>query len=229
MKNLVFLPALILIVASASCYKTVDYRPDSSGPAQQVVNFSGDWEKNYQSSDDFEIEFKNYVLKIQQQLKELQENRQRNPSFNVDNPIMLSRESIIGLAKFTEQITRMPLLHIVQDKSSIKIKRKNDFALYCNFFDKRFSSMKTPYGTETCTWSGGQLFIRLNLENGLNIAYQITMAPDARKLNIITTVVSKEATFPMTISNYYDRYTEPKNDYSCIHTLTRNDVCDKVK
>jgi len=227
MRSLVFL--LILTMTSVSCQKTVNYRLDSIGPVQPVVDLSGDWEKDYQRSDDFENEFQNYVARIQRQIKELQENRKRNPSFNVDNPLTVSRESILGLAKFTEEITRMPVLHIVQNKNSVQIDRENDFALYCEFFDKQITSKKNLYGTESCTWSRGQLFIQINLENGLMIAHQITLAPDARELNITTTVASREATAPLTISNYYDRYTEPEDYYKCIQTLSRNDVCKKVK
>lgn len=234
-KNLLFLPVLILIATSASCYKIDDYKPDSIiSPGQavnssQLVDLSGDWEKNYQRSDDFETEFKNYVFEIQRQIKELEENRKRNPSFNVDNAITVSRQSIIGLAKFTEEITRMPVLHIVQDKTSVKINRENDFTLDCKFFNKQFSSLKTPYGTENCTWSRGQLFIRINLENGLTIVHQVTLSHDAQELNITTTTASREATVPLIISNYYNRYTQPENDYNCIQTLSRNDVCRKSK
>ena len=230
MKYLVFLPALILILTSASCSKAVTYRPDNISPVkQQVVDFSGDWEKNYQRSDNFEIVFKDYVATIQRLIKELQENRTRNSSLNVDSGITFSRDSIIGLAKFTEEVTRMPLLHIEQDKTSVKIDRKDDFALYCEFFDKQFSSVKNPYGTENCTWSRGQLFIQITLENGLNIVHQVTLSPDARELNITTTISSREATLPITVSNYYYRYTAPKDDYSCIQTLTRKNVCKKAR
>ena len=235
MKKLIFLPVLILIATSASCYKVDDYKPDSIiSPGQAVhssrmVDFSGDWEKNYQRSDNFEIEFQNYILNIQRQIQALQENRQRDSSFNVDRAISVSRQSILGLAEFTEEITRMPVLHIVQDKTSVQIDRENDFALSCEYFDKQFSSKKNPYGTENCTWSGGQLFIRINLENGLNIVHQVTLSPDAQELNITTTTASREATVPLTISNYYYRYTAPQDDYNCIQTLSRNDVCSKAK
>lgn len=220
---------LILIVTSASCTTTGHTRLDSTGPAQQLADFSGDWEKNYQRSDSFEIVFKNYILNIQNLINALQENRNRNSSFNVDRGVMFSRESIVGLAQFTEEITRMPLLHIVQDKTRVQINRKDDFALQCKFFDKQFSSKKNPYGTEYCSWNRGQLFIQIKLKNDLSIVHQITLAPDAQELNITTTIASKEATLPLTVSNYYRRYTPPENDFDCIQTLTRNNVCKKIK
>jgi len=219
---------LILIATSASCQKTVDYRLDSIGPVQPVADFSGDWGKNYQLSDNFETEFKNYVANIQRQIAALQD-RHRKPTFNVDNAIMVSRESIIGLAQFTEEITRMPLLHIVQDKSSVKIDREDDYSLQCKFFDKLFTSKENPYGTENCTWNRGQLFIQINLQNGLSIVHQVTLAPDAQQLNITTTIASREATVPLTISNYYDRYSSPEDDYKCVQTLSRNNVCKKAR
>ena len=209
--------------------QTADYPPDTAGPAQQVVDLSGDWEKDYQRSDDFKTEIQNYVLKIQNHIKELEERRRRDSTYNIGNDIPQSREALLGLAQFTEELTRMPVLHIVQDKTGVQIKRENDFALSCEFFGKQFTSRKNLYGTENCAWSGGQLFIQINLDNGLRIAYQVTLAPDAKQLNITTTVASKEAAAPLTISNYYDRYTEPEGDYSCIHTLTKNDICTKAR
>jgi len=220
---------LILIVTSVSCTTTGNSRLDSTGPARQVADFSGDWEKNYQRSDSFEIVFKNYILNIQSQINALQEDRNRNSSINADSAIRFSRESISGLAQFTEEITRMPLLHIVQDKTRVKINQKDDFALQCKFFEEQVSSKKNPYGIENCSWNRGQLFIQINLQNGLSIFHQVTLAPDAQELNITTTIVSREATFPLTVSNYYRRYTPPENDFNCIQTLTRNDVCKKLK
>ena len=229
MRNLVFIPLMILVVTTVSCNKTADYRSDSISPVQPVVDLSGDWEKDYQRSDDFNAAFKSYILYIQRKIKELQKNRDRNTSFYVDSPIMLSREAIMGLAQFTEEITRMPVLHIVQDKTGVQINQENDFAINCEFFDKQFSSRKNAYGTQNCTWNRGQLFIQINLANGLRISRQVTLSPDARELNITTTISSREATLPITVSNYYYRYTAPKDDYSCIQTLTRKNVCKKAR
>lgn len=236
MRKLVFLSVIFLTGTIASCNKPVDYRPDNiatpqkkNATPQKKVDLSGDWEKDYKRSDDFEAQFKYYVLKIQDKIKELQEGRRRDSSYSIGNGIPDSREALIGLAKFTQEITRMPVLHIVQDKTGVQIKRQNDFPLTCEFFGKQFTSKKNIYGTENCAWSGGQLFIQLNLDDGLRIGYQVTLSPDAKKLNITTTVASKEATAPLTISNYYDRYTAPSSNYKCIHTLTKNDICTKAK
>ena len=246
MRNLVFLPLLILLLTGVSCMDTPDLRPGTIGAiqnpeyppntagyadhSQRKVNLTGDWEKNYDRSDDFKTEIQNYVLKIQNHIKELQQARERDSNYNLGGSgIPDSREALIGLAQFTEEITRMPVLHIVQDKTGVQIKRENDFPLTCEFFGKTFTSKSNTYGTENCAWSGGQLFIQINLDNGLHINYQVTLGPDAKKLNITTTVASREASAPLTISNYYDRYTEPTSDYNCVHTLTKNDVCTKAK
>ena len=233
------------MLTGVSCMDTPDLRPGTIGPVQNAeyppdtagygshsqrkVDLSGDWEKNYDRSDDFKTEIQNYVLKIQNRIKDLQEGRRRDAAYNADSGIPDSREALLGLAQFTEEITRMPVLHIVQDKTGVQIKRENDFPLSCEFFGKQFTSKKNIYGIENCTWSGGQLFIQIRLDNGLRIVYQVTLSPDAKKLNITTTVASREASTPLTISNYYDRYSEPTSDYNCIHTLTRNDVCTKAK
>lgn len=230
MRNLVFPLLLILMLSAASCLKSTNYRLDSVGPVQKkVVDLSGDWEKDYDRSDDFENTFQIYVARIQRKIKEIEQKQNRDEAYNAANGLTVSRESVLGLAKFTEEITRMPVLHIQQDKTGVKIKREHDFDLTCKFFGKQFTSVKNPYGTEDCIWNRGQLFIRINLDNGLKIVHQITLAPDAKELNITTTVASKEATPPLTVSNYYDRYTEPTSDYKCVHTLTKNDVCTKAK
>lgn len=221
------------MLTGVSCMDTADYLPDIHGPApgsvKQVVNLSGDWEKDYQRSDDFKTQFQDYVLKIENHIKDIQNGRERDSYYNAGGGIPDSRQALLGLAQFTQEITRMPELHIVQDSTGVQIKRENDFPLSCEFFGKLFTSKSNIYGTENCAWDRGQLFIHINLDNGLRIAHQITLSPDAKELNITTTVASKEASAPMTISNYYDRYTEPKSNYSCIHTLTKNDVCTKAK
>ena len=224
---------LILIMTCVSCETNDDLRPDRiapvqiTSPAQQVVDLSGYWEKNYERSDNFDNEFKIYVANIQRRIKELEDNRNRNSSYNPGNIVKASRETVIGLGKFTEEITRMPTLHIVQDKKDVRIDREDDFALQCKFFDKLYSSNRSIYGTENCSWERGQLFIQLILQNGLNIVYQITLAPDGKALNITTTITSREVSEPMTISNYYRRYTSPESNYSCVQTLSRNNVCKK--
>jgi len=193
-----------------------------------IVDMSGNWEKDYQLSDDFETEFNLYVFDIQRQLNPQSESINRNSSIALGGGAGGSMEAIVGLARFTEEITRMPLLQIEQDRSRIRIDREDDFALLCEFFNRQSMATETPFGNEQCSWSRDQMLFLLTLQNGLRIYYQVTLAPSGQQLNITTTVSSDQVSTPMTISNYYRRYDIPENNIDCILTLTRNNVCRQV-
>jgi len=193
--------------------------------AYEVVDMSGHWEKDYQLSDDFETEFNLYLYDVQRRLNPQSDGLNRSGTFITGPAAGASMEAVVGLARFTEEITRMPLLEITQDRSRISIDREEDFALFCEFFNRQVASTVTPFGTEQCGWNGEQLLFQLNLGDGLRILYQVTMSGDGRQLNITTTVSSSQVASPITISNYYRRYEVPETDIDCILTLTRNNVC----
>ncbi|MFT5321026.1 MAG: hypothetical protein ACI934_001174 [Pseudohongiellaceae bacterium] len=221
-----FLPGLLcgllcgLLVACA----TEEPTRISEEVSYEVVDMSGNWEKDYQLSDDFDTEFNLFIFDIQRRLNPQSDSLNRSPSLSVGQASG-SRETIIGLARFTEEITRMPLLQIEQDRSRMRIDREDDFSLLCEFFNEQTAITQTPFGSEECGWNGEQLLFQLNLDDGLRIFYQITLAPNGQQLNITTTVSSASVSTPMTISNYYRRYDIPENEFDCILTLTRNNVC----
>ena len=221
-----FLPGLLcgllcgLLVACA----TEETTRISEEVSYEVVDMSGNWEKDYQLSDDFDTEFNLFIFDIQRRLNPQSDNLNRSPSLSVGQASG-SRETIIGLARFTEEITRMPLLQIEQDRSRMRIDREDDFSLLCEFFNEQTAITQTPFGSEECGWNGEQLLFQLILDDGLRIFYQITLSPNGQQLNITTTVSSASVSTPMTISNYYRRYDIPENEFDCILTLTRNNVC----
>jgi len=224
-----FLPGLLcglmcgLLVACA----TEEATRISEEVSYEVVDMSGNWEKDYQLSDDFDTEFNLFIFDIQRRLNPQSDNLNRSPSLSVGQASG-SRETIIGLARFTEEITRMPLLQIEQDRSRMRIDREDDFSLLCEFFNEQTAITKTPFGSEECGWNGEQLLFQLILDDGLIIFYQITLSPNGQQLNITTTVSSASVSTPMTISNYYRRYDIPENEFDCILTLTRNNVCRRA-
>jgi hypothetical protein len=191
----------------------------------EVVDMSGNWEKDFQLSDDFETEFNLYMFDIQRRINPQQDGINRGFGGGGASGSM---ESIVGLARFTEEITRMPILNIEQDRSRVNIDREDDFALFCEFFNRQNIVTETPFGTEQCGWNREQLLFLLNLTDGLQIYYQVTLSPDSRQLNITTTVTSDQVSTAMTISNYYRRYDVPESNIDCILTLTRNNVCRRV-
>ena len=125
-----FLPGLLcgllcgLLVACA----TEEPTRISEEVSYEVVDMSGNWEKDYQLSDDFDTEFNLFIFDIQRRLNPQSDSLNRSPSLSVGQASG-SRETIIGLARFTEEITRMPLLQIEQDRSRMRIDREDDFSL----------------------------------------------------------------------------------------------------
>ena len=234
MNNLTFInlslnKLLVVLLAAGllSACATPEPSRISEEVTYEVVDMSGNWEKDYQLSDDFETEFNLYMFDIQRRLNPQSENINRSTTFG-SGAAVGNRESVIGLARFTEEITRMPLLQIEQDRARMRIKREDDFALLCEFFNHQTSVTQTPFGTEECGWNGEQLLFMLNLTDGLRIFYQVTLSPNGQQLNITTTVSSATVSTPLTISNYYRRYDIPESDIDCILTLTRNNVCRRV-
>jgi hypothetical protein len=214
-------PVLLLLQACAS--------PESAPRINEEVDFdvidlSGNWEKDYQLSDDFQTEFNLYMFDIRRRLTNQGDGLNRSSSIGIGSAGG-NMETVVGLARFTEEITRMPLLEIEQDRARVQINREDDFALTCEFINRQTAITQTPFGIEQCGWNGEQLLFQLNLTEGLRIFYQVTLSPNKQQLNITTTVTSGQVSTPMTISNYYRRYDPPESDVDCILTLTRNNVC----
>lgn len=225
MLTLTVLPPVLLLAGCAAPRQPARINEDV---AYDVVDMSGNWEKDYQLSDDFETEFNLYMFDIQRKLANQGDGLNTGNSIGVGSPAG-NMETVVGLARFTEEITRMPVLEIEQDRARVKINRDNDFALTCEFINRQTAVTQTPFGTEQCGWNGEQLLFQLNLTDGLRIFYQVTLAPNKQQLNITTTVTSSQVSTPMTISNYYRRFEVPDNDIDCILTLTRNNVCRRTK
>lgn len=191
----------------------------------QTVDFSGHWEKNYQASDDVNSKFQLFLFDIQRSVNLNQTNSQGRPiSIGAAG---VSGEAITGLARLTEDITKVSLLEIKQDNNGIIIDREDNFALTCDYFKEQVVSSQDAFGAEACGWNGQQLIFQFNLMDGLSIRHQVTLGPDLQQLNITTTVSTSSVSSPFTISSYYQRYTPPEYDYECIFTLSQNNVCSQ--
>jgi hypothetical protein len=186
-------------------------------------DFSGHWEKNFQLSDDFNNRFRLYIADVQRRMV----NTQGRGDLQLGPSAGLSTETVNGLARFTEELTRMPLLEILQDDHSINIEREQDFTLHCAYEDKLYTSSTNAFGADLCGWDRDRLVFRMNLPGGLNISHQFSLNADASMLNVTTQVSSGAVSVPLVISNYYVRYEPPEEDYNCLLTLTRNTVCSQ--
>jgi len=132
---------------------------------------------------------------------------------------------VIGLARMSDLITRSPLLKIEQSEHEIKVKREENFALGCEFYAGQYSSIETPLGTEICGWNGRQMVFKILLPEGLSIQHVMTLASYGGKLNIATTVVSDQVSYPFTLNRVYNRFVPGASGYSCTVTLTKGKVC----
>lgn len=190
----------------------------------ELRDFSGHWEKNYQLSDDFGARFGLYVADVQRLLAS-------QGRSDVSMPLVrgggVSADAINGLARFTEELTRMPLMEISQDDALIEIARENDFTLRCAYADRQFVDSTNTFGTEVCGWNAERLQFRMTMAGGLTIAHQFSISADASLLNVTTTVSSSAVAVPMTVSNYYHRFDPPEEDFNCVLTLTRSRVCSQ--
>src|SRR5688500_2717103 len=134
-----------------------------------IQDFSGNWEKNYQLSDDFAQRFSLYVADIRRGFPTAQNGRNDSAiGVNLGNS-GVDADAINGLARFTEEITRTPILEIVQEDGTINIDREDDFTLSCDYKDRQFNSSNSVFGSDTCGWNQERLIFQMALAGGLNI------------------------------------------------------------
>lgn len=217
-------PLLLLL---AACASSPEPAPDAPAPQRvgELRDFSGHWEKNYQLSDDFNTRFSLYAADIRRLIARLnQGNLEGLPAMRGGG---ININAINGLARFAEELTRMPMLDIVQDDAQIEIERENDFTLRCAYANLQFVRSSNAFGNDLCGWTGERLQFRMELADGLSIAHQFSLSPDATMLNVTTTLSSADVAVPLVISNFYQRFDPPAEDYNCLLTLTRNTVCNQ--
>jgi hypothetical protein len=124
-----------------------------------------------------------------------------------------------------ELITRSSLLEIEQADQWIRVKREETFALSCEFHPGQLHSVETPFGTEVCGWEAHQLVFRILLPEGLSIQHVMTLGPQGQRLNIATTVVSDQVSYPFTLNRVFNRFVPGSRGYRCKQTLSRGRVC----
>ncbi len=190
-----------------------------------IKDFSGNWEKNYQLSDDFAARFSLYVADIRRGVINTQGLSDREIAGLAGSGVNV--DAINGLARFTEEITRTPTIEIEQEDGSINIDREDDFTLYCDYQDRQYSNSSNVFGSDTCGWNQERLIFQMALAGGLNITHQFSLSPDTNLLNVTTRVSSDLVAVPIVISSFYERYIPSEQDYNCVLTLTRSTVCNQ--
>ena len=223
------LPQFLLLCGMmlAGCASAPPAAEEAEAPLRigDIQDFSGNWEKNYQLSDDFNARFSLYVADIERVLTNTQGRSDSDIAALAGTGVNV--EAINGLARFTEEITRTPMIEIVQDEGSINIDREDDFTLYCAYQDRQYSNSSNVFGSDTCGWNQERLIFQMALAGGLNITHQFSLSPDTRLLNVTTRVSSDLVAVPLVISSFYERYIPSGQDYNCVLTLTRSTVCNQ--
>jgi hypothetical protein len=216
---------VVLCAALWGCESAPAKKPVPQTHSAPTVNFSGSWEMDYGQSDNTQEKLDSIVRELNREAqRRAQAGMQQGPGAGM----MIgggSGSSIMGLVRMADLITQSPLLEITQDQHKIRIKRENDFDLTCEFYPGELHRVETPFGTEICGWNGHQLVIKLLLPDGLNIQHVITMGAAGQKLNIATTVVTGQVSFPFTLNRVFNRFEPGESGYKCEVTLTRGTVC----
>jgi hypothetical protein len=226
-----FLFALLASNALLSACSTPAPAPKRAvlqGDNVRAVDFSGSWELDYGQSD-------NVQQKVDSMVRELNREAERRAQGGVQQGQIggmamggygaSSGEAIIGMVRMADMITQSPLLEVTQDTHKIRVKREGDFDLTCEFYPGQLRTVQTPFGTEICGWNGHQLVFKLLLPGGLGVQHVMTMGAAGQKLNIATTVVTDQVSFPFVLNRVYNHFVPGESGYKCEMTLTRGTVC----
>lgn len=214
---------LLLSGCSSNKPKTAVLQGQSSEP----VDFSGSWEMDYSRSDNIQLKLDSMVRDLQRDAQRRSQNMNQGPggTIMVGGSGANSGESVVGLARMSDLITRSPLLEIEQTEHEVKVKREENFALSCEFYAGQYRTVETPFGTEICGWNGHQLVFKILLPEGLSIQHIMTVGAARRNLSIATTVVSDQVSYPFTLNRVYTRFAPGSTGFSCEMTLTKGRVC----
>ena len=222
LKLLVLLSSVCLLLACTSGRQQASQAQNS-----KPVDFTGSWELDYSQSDNIQARLNSLVRELRRDMERRnQGGMQQGPAaVSFGGSGANSAPSVIGLAQMAEMITRSALLEIEQDEHEIKVKREENFALGCEFHGGQFHTVETPLGSESCGWSSHQLVFRILLPEGLSIQHVMTLGPEGERLNVATTVVSDQVSYPFTLNRVFNRFEPGSSGYSCKMTLTKGRVC----
>lgn len=222
---------LVLSTLLCACGSPAPQKATLQGANTQAVNFSGSWEMDYSQSDNTQEKLDSMVRELNREAQRRAQAQGMQQQGSVGGGMIIggmganSGSSILGLVRMADLITQSPLLEITQDTHKIRVKREEDFDLTCEFYPGELRKVETPFGTEICGWNGHQLVFKLLLPDGLSIQHVMTMGAAGQKLNIATTVVTSQVSFPFLLNRVYNRFEPGASGYKCEMTLTRGKVC----
>ena len=178
------------------------------------ANLEGSWARDYSRSDDLQAKL-NYTLRTM--YRPMPDSGYPAPSQDPNK--------VIALARLADLITRPDVLTITQDDYEIKVSRKDDFTMLCEFYDGYAKRTESEYGAEVCSWDGNHLVSYLVLPDGLLVSHRFALSGDGNSLRVTTTVSSAGTRDPFTINRAYQKFEPPESDFNCIETLSMKRVC----
>ena len=214
--------AATLIVAGSLLLAACTQQPQPQQNFRQPVraDFSGSWEMDYSLNDDVQSRLENYFYRMRRAAE--RQNPQRGLDRRIGPPGGAS--TVVAMARFVEQITRIVVMDIEQTYNAIHIDREGTFSLDCEFGDDKPQIYENRFGTEVCGWDGHQLVFRLSLPEGMSLQHRLTLSRDGQQMNIATTVMLAQAPEPFTLNRAYMRF-EGLPQHNCEQTVSRGKVC----
>ena len=196
------------------------------------MNFSGNWEKDFARSDNWEDEL-NRRMNMRQQNAAAQRagiGLGGGPSVTLGNTNLNSprrREAnLFVLARLSEYINRSSTMEIFQDREQVRIERRGEAPLICGMDTGPTQTFSSQHGAEICGWDRQQLVFEVALPDGLYIVHRFSVASNSQTLRMITSI-SSNGSIPFNLVQSYNKYQAPPNEYNCIQTITRGRVCSQ--
>lgn len=224
MKRTYFIPLVLLLIAA--CAKKPVISDDMrvlDGP--MPADFSGSWERDYTRGDETNAVLGQALYELSKRSSRAQQSAQPTFGYGYDSIPRRDRAAVFAIARLADEITRLQVLTISQSEKEISIARKDDYAIFCAFYDGVAKSTDSGFGAELCGWDGDHLISNVTLPDGLEITHRYAVSPDRKRLRVVTTVKSKTAPIPFTLSRFYTRFEALPSDFNCVETLSMRRVC----
>ena len=189
------------------------------------ADFSGSWERDYTRGDETHVALNETLYRLSR--RSGRANQYGQPSYGNTSQSVSGRHraAVYAIARLADEITRLQVLTISQTETEIHIARKDDYAIFCGFYDGLAKTTESGFGIEVCGWDGDHLISHAMFQDGLQITHRFTVSEDGKRLRVITTVNSSVAPVPFTLSRFYTKFEAPTSDFNCVETLSMKRVC----
>ena len=213
----------LLLAACASQQPVIDESIkiyDGNVPA----NLNGAWERDYSRGDDIQVALTRSINQLRGST--VDPGYSNDPRYGGGSTISQSQvNALVALARLADLITRPDYFTVVQTDHEMSIERKDDFSIFCEFYDGSARGAVTDYGSEVCGWDGNNFISHLVLPDGLMVSHRFTMGPYGDRMRVITTLSSGTARVPFVLDRFYRKFDPPEAEYNCVETLSMNRVC----